>query len=47
MASLESTPLQGRKSSMAATLVRVWIFAMELLFITSPQTGMPMVYRTA
>ena len=43
MASLDSTPLHGRNSSMAHTLDRVWMFAMELLFITSPQTGMPMV----
>ena len=47
MASLESTLLKGRNSSMAATLERVWMFAMVLLFITSPHTGMPMVYRTA
>ena len=46
IASLESTLLQGRKSSMAATLERVWMFAMELLFITSLHMGMPMVYRT-
>ena len=43
---MESTLLQGRKSSMAATLERVWMFAMELLFITSLHMGMPMVYRT-
>ena len=47
MASLESTLLKGRNSSMAATLETVWMFAMVLLFITSPHIGMPMVYRTA
>ena len=42
-----STPLQGRNSSMAHTLDKVWMFAMELLFITSPHMGMPMVNCTA
>ena len=32
---------------MAATLERVWMLAMVLLFITSPHMGMPMVNRTA
>ena len=47
MASLDSTPLQGRKNSIAMTLVMVWMFAMLLLFITSPHMGMPMVNWTA
>ena len=47
MASLDSTPLQGRKNSIAMTLVMVWMFAMLLLFITSPHIGMPMVNWTA
>ena len=38
---------QGRKSSIAMTLVMVWMFAMLLLFITSPHMGMPMVNCTA
>ena len=42
-ASFDSTLLNGRKRSIAATLDMVWMFAMELLFITLPQTGMPMV----
>ena len=42
-----STPLQGRNSSIAHTLDMVWMFAMELLFITSPHMGMPMVNCTA
>ena len=46
LSSCSSSLLQGRKSSMAATLERVWMFAMELLFITSLHMGMPMVYRT-
>ena len=47
MASLDSTPLHGRNSSMAHTLDRVWMFAMELLFITSCHMGMPKVNCTA
>ena len=42
-ASLDSTRLNGRNRIIAATLDRVWMFAMELLFITSSQTEMPMV----
>ena len=41
------TPLHGRNSSMAHTLDRVWMFAMELLFITSCHMGMPKVNCTA
>ena len=37
MASLESTLLKGRNSSMAATLERVWMFAMELLDVYKRQ----------
>ncbi len=44
---MDSTPLQGRNSSMAQMLDRVWMFAMELLFITSSHMGMPMVNCTA
>ena len=39
--------LNGRKRSIAATLDMVWMFAMELLFITSCHMGMPKVNCTA